>query len=220
MTTSVWHQWFDKPDIDGLGTLALLGSVEAILVIGYIAYSGTTVTEVRYLVYPFIWINVIAYAVIRVRPPTTDPSRLAIGGTVALAYFGVLAWLTGMVGWGHGGALDLRVASAVPGWGPIVSVSGPITGVFIPFEVIGYLGLSYLVGLNAIALSRKLFSGLLGVASCVGCTVPVLVPLVGALGGPSSGLATTAYAWSYDLGTVIFVVTAWLLLRGARAGSG
>jgi len=42
--------------------------------------------------------------------------------------------------------------------------------------------------------------------------VPVLTPLVGVLGGPAVGLGTTtAYAWSYDIGTIIFLLTVGLL---------
>ncbi|WP_423751870.1 DUF7546 family protein [Salinirarus marinus] len=47
--------------------------------------------------------------------------------------------------------------------------------------------------------------------TCVGCTVPVFVPLVGLLGGPAASLTTTAYEWSYDLGTLFFILTLGLL---------
>ena len=65
-------------------------------------------------------------------------------------------------------------------------------------------------------VARGTLSGVLGLVTCVGCTVPVLAPLVGLLGGPATGLATTAYRFSYDLGTLVFLVTLWLLYVGHR----
>jgi len=76
----------------------------------------------------------------------------------------------------------------------------------VPFEVLGYASLAYLVYANVLDLTRSTFSGALGLVTCVGCTVPVLTPLVGVLGGPAAGLTTTAYAWSYDIGTIIFLL--------------
>jgi len=43
--------------------------------------------------------------------------------------------------------------------------------------------------------------------------------LVGVLGGPAAGLTTTAYAWSYDIGTIIFLLTVGLLSWSHREES-
>lgn len=197
--------------------MAILVSAEITLVAAYLAVTGVDIVSPRYVIYPFVWINVAAYGVLTVSPKVTNRELLPIGVLVGAMYFAVLAWLTGMIDLGHGGAFSLRISDAIPGWGPIIAVSGPIRLHLIPFETIGYLGLSYLVAVNAIAASRRLLSGVLGFATCVGCTVPVLTPVIGVLGGPTTGLASTAYAWSYDLGTLLFVIAAWLLLRGATA---
>jgi len=90
-----------------------------------------------------------------------------------------------------------------PGWGPLVAFTSPWLRLYlVPFEVLGYASLAYLVYANVLDLTRSTFSGALGLVTCVGCTVPVLTPLVGVLGGPAAGLTTTAYAWSYDIGTI------------------
>jgi len=98
------------------------------------------------------------------------------------------------------------------GVGPLVAFTSPWLRLYlVPFEVLGYASLAYLVYANVLDLTRSTFSGALGLVTCVGCTVPVLTPLVGVLGGPAAGLTTTAYAWSYDIRTIIFLLTVGLL---------
>jgi len=75
-----------------------------------------------------------------------------------------------------------------PGWGPLVAFTSPWLRLYlVPFEVLGYASLAYLVYANVLDLTRSTFSGALGLVTCVGCTVPVLTPLVGVLGGPAAG---------------------------------
>lgn len=69
---------------------------------------------------------------------------------------------------------------------------------------------------NVLQLTRGTLSSIFGLVTCVGCTVPVVAPLVGLLAGPSTSLATTAYRWSYDVGTAVFVITVWLLYASHR----
>lgn len=198
----------------------LLGALVAVEIAATLAYFVTTpatVTQVRYVVYPFVWINVGVLAVALVRtPPAGTKSRLFAATALAVGYFVLLMAVPGNIALGTGGPLDVRIGMAAPGWGPLVAVSGPVRLYLIPFEVVGYTALGYLVYANVLTLSRSVLSGAVGLATCVGCTVPVLVPLLGVLGGPTTGLASTAYAWSYDAGTALFVVTVLLLLRGAR----
>lgn len=197
--------------------LLALFALEGLAVVAYLAATHTAVTELRYLVYPFVWINVGLLAVWSSRPRDAPMRARLLGASIGIVYVvGVLA-IPGNVGLGEGGAMAVRVSSAVPGWGPIVAVTGPVRLFLVPFEVIGYACLGYLVYANVIAASRRLLGGMLGFVTCVGCTVPIIAPLLGVLGG-ASGLASTAYAWSYDIGTVLFVLTAWLLVQGARAG--
>ena len=192
---------------------AALLAVEALAVAGYFATASAQVGEVRYLLYPFVWINVGLWAVLRVSPAAGDRRHRLLGLAVGAAYFLVVMAVPGNLGLGTAGDLSVRVGWYAPGWGPLLAVSSPWVRLFVvPFEAIGYAALSYLVYANALRLARGTLSGALGLATCVGCTVPVLAPLIGLLGGPASGLATTAYAWSYDLGTLLFVATVGLLV--------
>jgi len=100
-----------------------------------------------------------------------------------------------------------------PGWGPLVAFTSPWLRLYlVPFEVLGYASLAYLVYANVLDLTRSTFSGALGLVTCVGCTVPVLRRHSSAFSvGLPPALTTTAYAWSYDIGTIIFLLTVGLL---------
>lgn len=198
----------------GLHVALAVCVLEAFLVVAYFAVTDAQPTNaVRYLVYPFVWINVGLWVVWRVdAAPGTRPQRV-VAGAVAGTYLLVLLSLAGTIGPGVPGIpVGVRVELYAPGWGPLVAVTSPWLRLFlVPFEVVGYAALSYLFYATVLDLSRGAVSGVFGLVTCVGCTVPVLVPLVGALGGPATSLTTTAYAWSYDLGTLFFVLTVALL---------
>jgi len=203
----------------GLAVVAL----EALLVAAYFDLTTATVTEPRYLVYPFVWINAGVWAVLRTTPRPGNRLHRLLGLSVAVGYFLVLLAVPGNVGLtGDGpGLAGLRIAWYAPGWGPILAFDGPLVRFYlVPFEVVGYAALAYLVYATVLTVSRGALGGLLGLVTCVGCTVPVLAPLVGLLGGPAAGLVTTAYAWSYDLGTLFFLVSLGLLYRAHRRSGG
>lgn len=193
--------------------------VEALLVFAYFSLTDTATTgDLRYLLYPFVWINVGLWAVGRTAPQAGSRRYRVLCGSLAGAYLLVTLWVPGAVGLGTtASAVDLRVAMYAPGWGPLVAVDSPWVRLYlVPFEVIGYASLSYLVYAAVLQMSRGVLSGMLGLTTCVGCTVPVLAPLIGFVGGPTTGLSTTAYAWSYDLGTALFVLTVGLLYGSYR----
>ncbi len=132
---------------------------------------------------------------------------------VGAAYVLVVMAVPGNVGLGAAAEPSLRVGWYVPGWGPLVALSSPWLRLYlVPFEVAGYGALGYLVYANALRLARGALPGALGLVTCVGCTVPVVAPLVGLLGGPAASLSTTAYAWSYDVGTLLYLATVGLLV--------
>lgn len=193
--------------------------LEANLLVGYFVVTSARPTgELRYLIYPFVWINVGIWAVTRADPPPTNRRHAVLAGTVAGAYFLAVMAIPGNVGAGiPGAAIDLRVAMHAPGWGPIVAFTSPWVRLYlVPFEVIGYVALSYLVYVTLLTVTRGVLPGVFGLATCVGCTVPLLAPIVGLLGGSAASLSTTAYTWSYDLGTVLFVATIGLLVWSHR----
>ena len=192
---------------------AALIVLEALAVWAYFALTPDGPGSLRYVVYPFIWINAGLYAALRASPSPGSRRHRWLGIGVAVAYFLLVMAVPGNVGPGAADALSVRVVWYVPGWGPLVAVSSPWVRLYlVPFEVLGYAALAYLVYANALGLARGTLSGALGLVTCVGCTVPVLVPLVGLLGGPATSLSTTAYAFSYDLGTAFYLLTLGLLL--------
>ena len=194
--------------------------LEGYLLLAYFALTpGQPTAAVRYLLYPFVWINAGLWVVSRSESAPGNWPHRALAAAIARAYFlGILA-LSGEVGGGVAGApIDLRVELYAPGWGPLLAVTSPWLRLFIvPFEVVGYASLAYLLYVNVLDLSRGVLSGAFGLVSCVGCTVPVLVPLAGGLGGPATSLTTTAYEWSYDLGTLFFLLTLGLLYWSHRS---
>lgn len=199
--------------------LALL-VLEAASLWTYLALTGADQGPLRYLLYPFVWINAAVYVVARTDLRTGSGRRRRLAAAVGVGYFLLVMAVPGNVGVGHlDGHLhlgSLRVAMAPPGWGPLVAYAGVVRLYLVPFEVVGYLSLSYLVYANALRTTRGTLGGALGVVTCVGCTVPVLAPLLGLLGGPASGLVTTAYAYSYDAGTALFVLALGVLYASHR----
>lgn len=208
------------PDLDGTDAVVWVAiiAIETTLVAGYLLVTDTTIETGRYLVYPFVWINAGLWAVWHTRPAAGSRRHRLLGVLVASGYALLLLTVSGKVGFGAAGtALAPRVAWYVPGWGPIVSLESEWLRLYlVPFEVIGYASLAYLMYANTLAVARGTLSGALGLVTCIGCTVPVLAPLTGLLGGPTTALVTTAYRWSYDLGTVVFLVTVGLLYAGQR----
>lgn len=196
--------------------------VEVNLLAAYFALTPARPTgELRYLVYPFVWINAGLFAVWRTTPRAGNRAHAWLAGTLAAAYFGLLLWVPGQIGLGslehgHLGLHHLRIAWYAPGWGPIVAYAGAVRLYLVPFEVIGYASLAYLVYANLLAVTRGALSAMLGLVTCVGCTVPVLAPIAGLLGGTAASLTSTAYAWSYDIGTVVFLLTLGLLYLSHR----
>lgn len=194
------------------GWVALL-ALEALAVATYFAVTPDRVGSLRYVVYPFVWINAGLWAVLRTSPAPASRRHRLLGVAVGVAYFLAVMAIPGKVGVGApGAAVGLRFGWYVPGWGPLVAFTSPWLSLFlVPFEVVGYAALSYLVHANVLRVARGALPGALGLVTCVGCTVPVLAPMVGLLGGPATSLSTTAYAWSYDVGTLVYLVAVWLL---------
>jgi len=219
---------------------------EALLVVGYFGATGAEPTALRYVLYPFVWINVGVWAAWRVRPPDADPRTRRAAGAVAVAYFLVLAYTTGLLAiypavhehvspftlsgataasllpgldWLavplHAGtaASGLSVTLASPGWGPRVAYVLPGVGhaYFVPYRVVGYLALSYLVYATALDAARAALSGVVGLGACLSCSFPIVGSLAAGVAGWSSALATV-YAYSVDLSTAVFLLAVGLLL--------
>ena len=207
-------------DGEAVATWTLVVFTEFLLVAGYLAFTPTAVEHVRYVVYPFVWINVGALAATSVDTNPQNRRHWAVGVLVAIAYYVVLLATASNVNLAPATTdWSMSVSMATPGWGPLLSVTGPgFTFTPIPFEALGYAALAYLLYANVLRISRSVLAGALGLVSCVGCTVPILAPAVGLLGGPAASLTSMAYQYSYDLGTLLYVVTVAILYVSATGG--
>jgi hypothetical protein len=190
----------------------LLVNTELVVLLLYHLVADVRVDSVFAVVYPFIWINVGLWAIVRTNPdPRTARHRYlagAVAGGYLLALFvlGGLLW-TGMPQLPTG--VDVSMLS--PGIGPVVSYNGPFVRMtFVPFLVVGYLALSYLVYATLIDAAGSALGGVIGLFSCFSCVWPLIAPIfVGAFGSAGTAVATSLQ--SYVAGTAIYLGTVCLL---------
>ncbi len=214
-----------KPDRDTLLWAGLVLNTELILTFAYLLLADVTVTEWRYLVFPFVWINLSAWALVRTSPSADSPRTRYVGAAIAVGYFLLLGYVGGLFQPGllfhsHGGgagahthATGLRISWLPPGWGPALLYTGDLVQLnLMPYKLVGYLTLAYLVYDTVLETAGSAVSGLLGLVSCVSCTWPVVATLAAGVAGSGTAVAAAASEWSYTIGTVAFAVTV-LLLR-------
>jgi hypothetical protein len=196
---------------------AALLNGELALVLVYFVLSSSVPTDPVHLAYPFVWINAALWGVSRVGLPDASRRQYALAAAVGTAYFLLLGGVGGLYMF-HGADLGARIAWLSPGWGPALLYSGSaLTVSLLPFKVIGYAALAYLVAVTVIDAARTGLAGLLGVFSCVSCTWPVAATLFTGLFGGASAVASVAQNEPYALSTVVFVSSVLLLAwRPAR----
>lgn len=205
------------------GTLLRWGvilNVEAIAVLAYLLVADVTVTAPRFLLYPFIWINIGLWAVIRTTPPPTTRRYRLLAVGAAAGYFLVLAYAGGIIspghffhGHSHGTALRVQVAGLPPGWGPgLFYSSGLLSISVVPYKLVGYLALTYLVYATLLEAAGAAMGGIIGLFSCVSCTWPVLGTVLTGLFGSTSVVATAAQSAPYELSTLVFLSAVGLLV--------
>jgi hypothetical protein len=192
--------------------VGLAVAVESVLLVAYLTVAGVEITSPRYLLYPFVWINATVLAVAAVDRPRRRHRPAAV---ITAAYLVVLAYVGGVLGF-HGHGAGLSVAFLPPGWGPMAVLDASVLSLtLVPFKVVGYLGLAYLV---YVLTSRSLAHGsvgLVGLFSCVSCAGS----LAGAAGSAIVGttfLGLELAALSYDLSTLVFLASLGLLLAVAH----
>ncbi|MFC6989965.1 ABC transporter ATP-binding protein [Haloplanus sp. GCM10025708] len=199
---------------------AVVLATEAFASLLYLSTLPVTVVELRYALYPFVWINlgVLAVAATRV-PPASGRTRLFAAG-VGVAYFLVLTAIDGTIALGGTGS-GLRVLWLPPGWGPALLYSGEaIQLALFPFKLVGYASLAYLVAATVVDAAEAAVVGVVGLVSCVSCTAPIATSLVAGVVGGAGAVGSAVYAWSYDLSTLVFVVSVALLYWRPTFGDG
>jgi hypothetical protein len=205
-----------RPSRETLLWGAVLVFAELLVVLVYVVLARPQLTSgaaLRYYVYPFVWINVALWAVVRTRPVATTARRRRTAATIAVGYMGVLAYFGGLVTPSAMSATGVRIVTSFPpGWGPALVYDGAaLDVVLLPFKLVGYAALSYLLYATVLEAAGSAVSGLLGLLSCVSCTWPILASIATGVVGSGTAIASAVYAQSYGLSTVVFVVTVLLL---------
>jgi hypothetical protein len=109
--------------------------------------------------------------------------------------------------------LTVQFTQLPPGSNPAFLYGGAVVQfAFVPFTTVGYAVLSYLVYATAIEAESAVAGGVLGLFSCVSCTLPVIASLLSGIVGGGAALAAAASAQTYALGTVVYVITVGLLV--------
>lgn len=219
MTDTATARWLNRFDIRRETVLwgLLVLNIELFALGLYWLVSSAQLTSaggLRYWVYPFVWINVGVWAVLRTDPAPTGTRQRRLAAAVAVGYFVLLGYFGGLFGLATPGPSSFRIAalSIPPGWGPAVLYNGSVVAVtLLPFKAVGYAALAYLVYATVIDAAGSAVTGLLGLLSCVSCTWPILASVVTGVAGSGTALAGAVYAQSYGLSTVVFVVTVGLL---------
>nr|WP_208288556.1 ABC transporter ATP-binding protein [Halobacterium sp. R2-5] len=191
---------------------ALILNGELAVVLLYFAVASSVATDPVVLAYPFVWINASIWAAWRVDLPDAPPRQRLLALGVALAYFLVLGGVGGLYMF-HGADLGARVSWLSPGWGPALLYSGAgFTVSLLPFKVIGYATLAYLVAATVLDAAKTGAAGFLGLFACVSCTWPVAATVFTGAFGSASAVASAAQNDPYGLSTVVFVSSVLLLV--------
>lgn len=189
----------------------LLVATELLALFAYLAVTDVRLTAVRYSLYPFVWINVGLWAVLRTDLPPASERFRRLAALVGVGYFLLLGGVGGLYQF-HGADMGLRIAWLSPGWGPAVLYSDDyLTATLLPFKVVGYAALAYLVAATVRDASGSVVTGVVGLFSCVSCTWPVVATLLTGVFGSASAVATVATTQAYDLSTLVFVSAVALL---------
>ena len=201
--------------------VAIALGVESVLTLVHLLGTSGAVTRPRYVLYSFVWINAVLWAAVRVDQPTAPRRRHAVAAVAAVAaaaYFLLLAnWggLVGLVGLGHHPpsefSLGLSVAPVSPTMVEVTYTTPELFVRFVPYLVVGYFGLAYLVYVAILDVTGAVVTGAVGLLSCLSCSFPIFASLATGVFGGYVSLTSTVFAYSFDLSTVAFLVSVGLL---------
>lgn len=220
MSTSQIERW-SRTYRSQLWTLAAVNALVALQVLVAVLYGlvfGTSLLSLHIFLLPFVWTTVSAVTLWYTEPVSRGSKPTAFAGAVAVGYLSLFLWLSGTIGFTPSqlepvtGPLGFGFdAGRSFGWGPILYYSGEWVGArIIPYQLIGYLSLSYMVYLAVLDVTRSASAGTIGLVLCPGCAAAAFVPAFGGIAGVSAALSVFLQ-FSYEIATVMFVVAmGWL----------
>lgn len=208
---------------DPLRTAVLALGAQSALALPYLVLTSARLTAPSMLAVPFVWVTVAVVAVRHTeRPAVGGRSRLVAAAAGAVYALG-LAWLTGMVSPAMGAATGVDLVLLAPGWGPVLRYSGAVLSfVLVPYRMLGFLALGYLVSLAVRDVMNSGLSagvgGLLALGSCASCALPFVAAVAGLVGGAGLAAVPAVGGGTYLVGTAAFVLAVAVLATRPTLG--
>lgn len=205
----------------------VLVNVQLLFLLSYSSVTGRSLFD-PFLYYPLVWIDVGLWALLRTKPPDASARTRRLAAGLAVAYVLLLAFVANVIGPGEvlGGnpaiGFSTRLFNVPPGWAPALLYNGPYLHLSLrPPYVVGFLALGYLVYATILEARGVASLGLLGVLSCLSCTLPVLAAGLALATGVSTGSLVAASApYLLPASTALYVLTVALLYwRPGLAGT-
>lgn len=220
MATRTVEQRIDEfsPYLRQMTVFNLLFAAQLVAAVVYAVVFEVPVSSFRCFLIPFVWITISVMAVWYTKPASSDTKYTLLGVTISAGYFLLVLYLSGMVGPQTTSVESVTGSSgtgvewwASLGWGPIVMYSGEwVSAAFIPYQLVGYLALAYLLYAAVLDITKSAAAGIIGLAPCPGCAAPLLTPLLAGVAGTSSAFALLL-AYTYEISTIFFVGAVTLL---------
>jgi len=197
---------------------ALVLNTELLLVGLHVVFGGTSATSLQgvfqYL-YPLVWINAGLLVILKTTPPPVSTSHRRKALAVGAVYFLVLAAIGGILRPGSPGIetyLQFNLLYLPPGWNPMLAYFGNVVSVtLIPYKLVGYGALAYLVYVTVLDTSGVGLGTLTGLFSCVSCVLGILVPTISSVFGGAGAVVGALIPQSYGASTVVYLVSLALL---------
>jgi len=197
---------------------ALLVNTELLLVAMHALFGGTNATSwqgIFQYIYPLVWINAGLLVIVKTTPPPvpTKARRKAIA--VGAVYFLILAAIGGIIRPGSPGIesyVQFNLLYLPPGWNPMLAYFSPLVSVtLIPYKLVGYWALAYLVYVMVLDTAGLSWGTLTGLFSCVSCVMGILVPTLSSVLGGTGAVVGQLVPESYGASTVVYLVSLALL---------
>ena len=192
--------------------LNLILAIQLVVGITYVYVTGDTVGRWTHFVIPFIWFTASGWVLWHTRPPTTSWIYRVGAGLFVAIYFLIMLYFSGLVGpsTSHLGQLTGATDYGLTwgrslGWSPVLLYTGNIiTATIIPYQAVGLFAMAYLVYDAVLSFSQSAVGGVIGIVACPACVSPIVLALVGGVGGTTTTILFGTYG--YEFATVLFLL--------------